>query len=105
MGSKNCIQKVTSIRSINPGTSVALTLEGNYCDFIRVMVFYLFCQRIMGIIVTADVCHILYTHTHALIIFIFEKHGVIIIVITLSYLYTCKDTNIMIFNANLFSWS
>ena len=105
MGSKNGIQKVTISRSITTGTAVAPTKGGNYRDLIRLMVFYLFCQRSMRILVTPDFCHILYTHIHALIIFIFENHQVILFEITLVDLFTYKDTNKMIFYGNLFSWS
>ena len=38
-------------------------LPGNFRDFMRVMVFYLFCQRSMRIIVTVDFCHLVYIYT------------------------------------------
>ena len=57
------------------GTGIAPTKEGNYCDFIRVMVFYLFCRRSMRIIVTDDFCHILYTYIHVLIVLYLRNIG------------------------------
>ena len=57
------------------GTSVAPTIEGKYCDLIRVMVFYLFCRRIVIIIITADFCHIIYKYIHALLILYLRTIG------------------------------
>ena len=47
----------------------------NYRDFIRVMVFCLFCWRIIMILVTAVFCHILYIYTFNNDIYIGEPPG------------------------------
>ena len=80
-------------------------LPGNYRDFVRVMVFHLFCRRSMRILVTVVFCHLLYIYTFINDIYIREPPGNNFEITMAHYIYTYWYINKMIYNGNLFSWS
>ena len=80
-------------------------LLGNYRDFIKVMVFYLFCWRTKRIIVTAITCFKIYILIQSLMLFISENNRVFFSEITMAHTYIYILIKIIICNGNLFSWS
>ena len=64
------------VSAITRGEKHIWELPGNYCDFIVVMVFYLFFRRTKGIIVTTITDFKIYILMQSLLLFIYGSNWV-----------------------------